>query len=67
MVPEGSAMPRRDDDLEDVYGDFHESHGESAKPHRGSHTGLIVVLVVSGAIMLALLVCGSLFRLAVFG
>ena len=60
-------MPGRDSDLEDVYGEVEDVRRESPRWYQGRHTGLIVVLLVSGAVLLGLLVCGGMFRRAVFG
>ena len=60
-------MPSRDSDLEDLYGDVESDRRERPRWYQGRHTGLIVVLMVGGAVVSGLLICGALFRNAVFG
>lgn len=60
-------MPSRDSDLEDLYSDVDGERRERPPWYQGRHTGLIVVLLAGGAVVLAVLICGALFRNAVFG
>ena len=60
-------MPSRDSDLEDLYGEVESSRRESPRWYQGRNTGLLVVLLVGGAVVLAVLICGAWFRNAVFG
>jgi len=60
-------MPSRDSDLEDIYGEIEDVRRDRPRWYQGRHTGLIVVLVVSGAVLLGVLICGGMFRRAVFG
>ena len=60
-------MPSRDSDLEDLYGEVESDRRDSPRWYQGRNTGLIVVLMVGGAVVLGLLICGGLFRQAVFG
>jgi hypothetical protein len=60
-------MATRDSDLEDLYDEVEGVRRESPRWYQGRHTGLIVVLFVSGAVLLGVLVCGGMFKQAVFG